>query len=92
VEASSDGDSGPRCPLAGAVRRGSSASPGQARKRAAHRRTSVARRVAGWRRQPGYPVAGRRANPSVRHSYPVSLAERWRCGRRRDRRHREWFL
>jgi len=71
VEASSAGDSGPRRPLAGAVRRGSSATLGQARKRAAHRRTPVARRVAGWRRQSGFPVTERRAPPPVRHSYAV---------------------
>ena len=79
MEASSAGDSGPWRPLAGAVRRGSSATPGQARKRAAHRRTPVARRVAGWRRQSGYPVPERRAPPPVRHSYRFSFGERSRC-------------
>ena len=71
VESPSRGDDGPRYPSAGTVTRASSAASGQARKRAAHRRTSVAREVAGWSEQPGFPVFGTPGNPGRPHSYSV---------------------
>jgi len=70
VETSSTGDSGPVSTPAGVLHAGLPAVVGQARKRAAHRWTPVARWIAGWRRHPRFPVSGTPGNLGfVRYSY-----------------------